>query len=38
MEEAITYYLNQWTNLCAFLKDGRLEISNNRAERQLNHL
>ncbi|WP_371399403.1 hypothetical protein [Bacillus wiedmannii] len=26
------------TNLCAFLKDGRLEISNNRAELQLNHL
>jgi transposase len=33
--EAITYCLNQWTKLTAFLKDGRLEIDNNRAERSI---
>lgn len=31
--EAITYSLNQWPQLIAFLEDGALEISNNRAER-----
>jgi transposase len=29
---AIGYCLNQWSKLTTFLKDGRLEISNNRAE------
>lgn len=29
---AIGYCLNQWDKLTVFLKDGRLEISNNRAE------
>lgn len=29
--EAITYCLNQWTPLTAFLRDGRLELDNNRA-------
>ncbi|GEN85154.1 transposase [Sporosarcina luteola] len=29
--EAITYSLNQWPKLVSFLKDGRLEIDNNRA-------
>ncbi|WP_341300891.1 IS66 family transposase [Lysinibacillus sp. FSL H8-0500] len=33
--EAITYTLNQWPKLIVFLKDGRLEIDNNRAERSI---
>src|SRR5690606_1706372 len=33
--EAITYSLNQWDKLTEFLKDGRLEIDNNRSERSI---
>lgn len=33
--QAITYSLNQWEKLTAFLKDGRLEIDNNRSERSI---
>ena len=33
--QAITYCLNQWEDLNNFLQDGRLEISNNRAERSI---
>lgn len=33
--EAITYCLNQWPALTAFLRDGRLEIDNNRSERAI---
>ena len=33
--KAIAYCLNQWEKLEAFLLDGRLEISNNRAEREI---
>lgn len=33
--QAIAYCLNQWDKLCAFLLDGRLEISNNRGERAI---
>ena len=33
--QAITYSLNQWEKLTAFLKDGRLEIDNNRSERSM---
>ncbi|MFD2444114.1 IS66 family transposase [Bacillus sp. CGMCC 1.16607] len=33
--EAIIYCLNQWEKLEAFLKDGRLEIDNNRSERSI---
>jgi transposase len=33
--QAITYSLNQWEKLEAFLKDGRLEIDNNRSERSI---
>ena len=32
---AVTYCLNQWSKLNAFLLDGRLEIDNNRAERAI---
>ena len=32
---AIRYCLNQWSKLTAFLADGRLELSNNRAERSM---
>jgi transposase len=32
---AISYCLNQWHRLSAFLADGRLEIDNNRAERSV---
>nr|WP_281423103.1 transposase [Paenibacillus oenotherae] len=33
--QAITYSLNQWDKLIAFLQDGRLEIDNNRSERAI---
>ena len=33
--KAINYCLNQWNKLIGFLEDGRLEISNNRAERSI---
>jgi len=33
--KAIKYCLNQWPKLEAYLLDGRLEISNNRAERAI---
>ncbi|MDE2105038.1 MAG: IS66 family transposase [Patescibacteria group bacterium] len=33
--EAVAYCLNQWGKLTTFLKDGRLEIDNNRAERSI---
>lgn len=33
--EAITYSINQWEKLTVFLKDGRLEIDNNRSERAI---
>jgi transposase len=32
---AIIYCLNQWNKLEAFMKDGRLEIDNNRSERSI---
>ena len=32
LAEAITYSVNQRTSLSAFLEDGRIELSNNRAE------
>lgn len=32
---AVTYCLNQWEKLESFLKDGRLEIDNNRSERSI---
>jgi len=33
--QAISYCLNQWDKLEAFLLDGRLEIDNNRSERSI---
>ena len=30
--KAITYTLNQWPQLCAFVQDGRVEIDNNLVE------
>lgn len=33
--DAINYSLNQWSKLIVFMKDGRLEIDNNRAERSI---
>lgn len=33
--KAIRYCINQWTKLNAFMGDGRLELSNNRAERSI---
>ena len=33
--EALTYLRNQWTELKHYLLDGRLELSNNRAERSI---
>ncbi len=36
--EAITYISNCWKNLLTYLKDGRLELTNNRAERSAKSL
>ena len=33
--EALGYLKNQWTRLIAYLVDGRIELSNNRAERSI---
>jgi transposase len=33
--QAINYCLNQWDKLIAFIKDGLLEIDNNRSERSI---
>ncbi|ULO10088.1 IS66 family transposase [Paenibacillus sp. 19GGS1-52] len=33
--QAIAYSMNQWEKLTAFLKDGRLELDNNRSERSI---
>jgi transposase len=33
--QAVKYCRNQWERLEAFLKDGRLEIDNNRSERSI---
>ena len=33
--KAIRYCLNQWSKLTVVLADGRLELSNNRAERSI---
>lgn len=33
--KALTYLKNQWQYLTNYLKDGRLELSNNRAERSI---
>ena len=33
--EAVNYCRNQWPKLIVFLEDGRLELSNNRAERSI---
>lgn len=33
--KAVNYNLNQWDKLTCFLKDGRLELDNNRAERSI---
>lgn len=32
---AISYTLNQWPKLITFMRDGRVEIDNNRAERSI---
>ena len=33
--KALNYVKEQWSYLCNYLKDGRLELSNNRAERSI---
>ena len=33
--KALAYLIDQWPYLCNYLKDGRLELSNNRAERSI---
>ena len=33
--EALSYLKNQWTRLIVYLEDGRIELSNNRAERSI---
>lgn len=33
--QAVSYTLNQWTRLIAYLQDGRLESNNNRSERAI---
>ena len=32
---ALSYLKNQWTDLTAYLQDGRIELSHNRAERSI---
>ena len=32
---ALTYLRNNWQSLNAYLEDGRIELSNNRAERSI---
>ena len=32
---ALNYVKNQWTDLTAYLQNGRIELSNNRAERSI---
>ena len=36
--QAIGYSLNQWNQLTTFMKDGVLEIDNNRSERTIKRL
>jgi transposase len=36
--QALGYVHRQWARLCLFLEDGRLEITNNRVERELRSL
>ena len=33
--KALTFLINQWPHLTNYLKDGRLELPNNRAERSI---
>ncbi len=33
--QAVSYTLNQWPKLMAYLQDGRLENNNNRTERAI---
>ena len=33
--KALTFLINQWPHLMNYLKDGRLELPNNRAERSI---
>jgi transposase len=35
LRAAVTYCINQWSKLTAFLADGRLELDNNRSERAI---
>ena len=35
MGKALSYLKEQWPYLLKYLKDGRLELSNNRAERSI---
>ncbi len=35
ISKAITYALNQWSDLCRFVDDGRLPIDNNAVEREM---
>ena len=35
LAEAVNYLVNQWPKLVTYLKDGRLNIDNNRAERAI---
>ena len=36
--QAIEYTLKRWDALCRFLEDGRLELDNNRSERNIRRL
>jgi len=33
--KAMTYACNEWSRLCAYLEDGRIDIDNNAAERSI---
>jgi transposase len=38
VRQAMEYLLNHWSAFCRYTDDGRLDIDNNEAERQMKHL
>jgi hypothetical protein len=38
VRQAMEYYLNHWTAFCRYTDDGRLDIDNNEAEREMKHI
>lgn len=38
LRQAMEYYLNRWPAFCRYTEDGRLDIDNNEAEREMKHI